>query len=153
MINYSIWCFWSLFHFFHFNVPDSIIDSSGACYFFTCIVVCAGVCACDRTHQMEKTGAIFWPPPPKGPKIKIFNKWKKRLEISIFYICVLKIMMRWCTVPEIWCVTDGQTDRWTDQPTVRLTDGGMDGQTDGQTDGRKKWHKEVSAPPKKCNCQ
>ena len=23
MINYSIWCFWPLFHFFHSNVPDS----------------------------------------------------------------------------------------------------------------------------------
>ena len=37
-----------------------------------------------------------------------------------------------CTVPEIWCAadrqTDGQTDRWTDRRT--------DGQTDGWT-GRK----------------
>ena len=36
-------------------------------------------------------------------------------------------MIKWCTVPEIWCATerDGQTDRW------------------------KKWHIEVGAPPKK----
>ena len=39
-------------------------------------------------------------------KIKILKKWKKHLEISSFYICVPKIMIRWCTVPEIWCVTD-----------------------------------------------
>ena len=39
-------------------------------------------------------------------KIKILKKWKKTLEISSFYICVPKIMIRWCMVPEIWCVTD-----------------------------------------------
>ena len=50
---------------------------------------------------------------------------KKHLEISSFYISVPKITIRWCTVPEIWCATDGQTDRW------------------------KKWHIEVGAPPKK----
>ena len=42
-------------------------------------------------------------------KIKIKKK-KKRLEISSFYICVPKIIIRWCTVLEIWCGTDGQTD-------------------------------------------
>ena len=39
-------------------------------------------------------------------KIKIFKNWKKHLEISSFYINVLKIMIRWCTVPDIWCLTD-----------------------------------------------
>ena len=33
-------------------------------------------------------------------------KWKKSLEISSFYICIPKIMIRWCTVPEIWHMTD-----------------------------------------------
>ena len=28
------------------------------------------------------------------------------MEISSFYICVLKIMIRWCMIPEIWCVMD-----------------------------------------------
>ena len=37
-------------------------------------------------------------------KTKILKKWKKGLEISSFYICVPKIMIRWCTVPEIWCM-------------------------------------------------
>ena len=28
--------------------------------------------------------------------------------------CVPKIMIRWYTVPKIWCTTDRQTDGWTD---------------------------------------
>ena len=39
-------------------------------------------------------------------KIKILKKWKKCLETSLFYISVQTIMIRWCTVPEIWCITD-----------------------------------------------
>ena len=58
-------------------------------------------------------------------RIKISKKWKKSLEISRFYTCVPKIIIRWCTVPEIWCAREGGTD------------------------GRKKWHIEVGAPPKK----
>ena len=58
-------------------------------------------------------------------KIKIFKKWKKRLEISSFYICVSKIVIRWCTVPVTWCAADG----W--------------------MDGQKKWHIEVVDPSKK----
>ena len=38
--------------------------------------------------------------------IKLLKKWKKSLEMSSFYICVPKIMIRWCMVPEICCVTD-----------------------------------------------
>ena len=45
-------------------------------------------------------------------------------EISSFYICVPKIMIKWCMAPEIWCTTDRQMD------------------------GQKKWHIEVGAPPK-----
>ena len=48
---------------------------------------------------------------------------KKYLEMSSFYTSVQKIMIRWCTGPEIWCTTD----RWM---------------------GRKS-DPEVSAPPKK----
>ena len=57
-------------------------------------------------------------------KIKILKKWKKCMEISSFYTCVPKIMVRWHTIPEIWCATGRWTDRW------------------------KKWHIEVGAPPK-----
>ena len=39
-------------------------------------------------------------------KIKISKKGKKHLEISPFYTCVPKIMIRWFMVHEIWYVTD-----------------------------------------------
>ena len=39
-------------------------------------------------------------------KFKISKKWKKCLEISSFHTCVPKIMIGWCTVPEIWCAMD-----------------------------------------------
>ena len=39
-------------------------------------------------------------------KIKILKKWKTFFEILSFYICVPIIMVRWCMVPEIWCMTD-----------------------------------------------
>ena len=39
-------------------------------------------------------------------KIKILKKWKICLEMSSFYIYVPKIMIRWCTVLKICCVTE-----------------------------------------------
>ena len=78
-------------------------------------------------------------------KMIILKKWKKSLEISSFYICVPKIMIRWCMIPEIWCATDGQADGWTD----RQKDGRTDRRMNRWTDGQKKWHIEVGAPPKK----
>ena len=39
-------------------------------------------------------------------KIKILKKWKNCLQISSLYIDVPKIMIRWCTVCEIWCMTE-----------------------------------------------
>ena len=47
-------------------------------------------------------------------QIKILIKWKNLLEISLFHTCVPKLMIRWCMVPEIWCTTDGWTDKQTD---------------------------------------
>ena len=77
--------------------------------------------------------AIFCPfTPLTAPKPKILKNWKKYLEISSFYIWVPKIMIRWCTVPETRCVTDGRRD----------------GRTNGRTDGWKKWQIEVGAWPK-----
>ena len=46
---------------------------------------------------------------PNSPKNQNRKKWKKYLKISRFYICVPKIMIRWCKVPEIWCTMDGRT--------------------------------------------
>ena len=70
-------------------------------------------------------------------KIKTFKKWKKRLEI--FYTCVLKIMIPWCTFPEIWCGTDGRMD---------LTDRRK---TAGWKDRGKKGYIEIGVPPKTQN--
>ena len=75
---------------------------------------------------------IYWPFTPwQTKKMKILKKWKQHPEISPFYTCVPKIMIRWCTVPKIWCATDGRTDR--------------------QMDGWKKWHIKVGASPKNCD--
>ena len=61
----------------------------------------------DRCNCYFSFWAIFCPfTPLTAQKIKILKKWKKCLEISSFYISVPKIMIRWCTVPEIWCMTD-----------------------------------------------
>ena len=117
--------------------------------------------------------AIFYPfTPLTAQKIKIFKKWKKYLEISSFYISAPKIMIRWCTVPEIRCVTDVivisyfglffeknawkyrhftyvYQKLWSDD--VRFLRYGAwqkDGQTERLMDRWKKWHIEVGAPPK-----
>ena len=71
---------------------------------------------------------LVLPLPLTAQTIKILKKRNKHLETSSFYIGVPKIMIRWCTVPEIWCTTNGRTDR--------------------RMDGWKKWHVEVGVPPK-----
>ena len=62
--------------------------------------------------------------PASSPKNQNFTKMKKKkhLEISSFYIYVPKIIIRWCTVPEICCVMHKWMGRW------------------------KEWHIEVGAP-------
>ena len=62
---------------------------------------------CDRCNYFS-FWAIFccFTPPLTARKIKIFKKQKTCLEISSFYMCVPKVMIRWCTVPEVWCMTD-----------------------------------------------
>ena len=50
---------------------------------------------------------IFCPfTPLTTQKKKILLKWKKYLEISLFYTSVSNIMIIWYTVSEIWHVTD-----------------------------------------------
>ena len=73
-------------------------------------------CSWDMAHHGYNLlfWVIFW----------ISKKWKfqkkkrnKSLEISSFYACVPNIMNRWCTVPEIWCATDKQTEGRMDKKT------------------------------------
>ena len=78
--------------------------------------------------------------PPRSPiflptawKSKLKKRNKKHLGISSFYIYVPKIMIIWCTIPEIWSEPDGR----------------IDASTGGRTDERKKWNVEVGALPKK----
>ena len=62
---------------------------------------------CDRCNCYFSFWAIFCPfTPLTAQKIKTLKKWKMYLEISPFYLRAPKIMIRWCTVPDIWCVTD-----------------------------------------------
>ena len=72
-------------------------------------------CSWDMVHERcnyFSFWAIFCPfTPLTAQKTKILKKWKKCLEISPFYICVPKLMIRWGTVPEIWCTLDGWTGR------------------------------------------
>ena len=43
---------------------------------------------------------------PTNPKNQNFEKMKKTPRDIIIYIYAPKIIIWWCTVPEIWCVTD-----------------------------------------------
>ena len=84
----------------------------------------------DMEHDRQNFFSCFDHFLPFYPKkIKILKWWKKYLEISSFRTCVPKIMIRSCLIPEIWCMTNRQTD--------------------GLTDLWKKWHKKVGAQPRK----
>ena len=53
--------------------------------------------------------------PPRSSKSQnLKKKWQTCVEISSFYTCVPKTMIRWYTVPEIRRATDGQTDKRSD---------------------------------------
>ena len=68
----------------------------------------------DRCNCYFSFSAIFCPfTPLTAQKIKVL-----KFSISSFYISVSKIMTRWCTVPEMCCMTDGRTDRWMDRKSV-----------------------------------
>ena len=59
----------------------------------------------DRQNLLS-IWAIFAIYPLTTQKIKILKKWKKHLEISLFYTWVPTIMIIKCMLPEIWSVTD-----------------------------------------------
>ena len=75
-------------------------------------------CSWDMAHDRCNYYCSFWAnfcpfTPLTAQKIKISKKWKKQLEISSFYSCVTKAMIRWCMVPEKWCAMDGWTEKVT----------------------------------------
>ena len=81
---------------------------------------CSWEMVCDTCNCYFSFWAIFCTfTPLAARKIKILKKWKKHLKIPSFYIRAPKIMIRWRTVPDIWCATDGRTDRWTVKKTYR----------------------------------
>ena len=95
------------------------------------MLYCSCNTMCDRCNCCFSFLSIFClftpPPPPNSPKNQNEKEIKKKhLEIFIyplsFYMSVPKIMIRWCTVPEIWCTTDRWADRWAN----RRTDGKSD---------------------------
>ena len=61
---------------------------------------------CDKCNYFSFWAIVSAFTPLTAQKFKILKKWKKQLEISSFYISITNIMIRWCSVPEIWCVTD-----------------------------------------------
>ena len=84
------------------------------------MLYCSWDMARDRCNCYFSFWAIFLPfYSSNSPKNQILKKiFKKCLEISSFYTGISKIMIRWCMVPEIWCVAD----RWTDGQTDRKSD-------------------------------
>ena len=54
----------------------------------------------QRTESFAFFAFLPPPPPLTTRKINIFKEWKKVLKIS-FYICVPKMTIIWCMVPEI----------------------------------------------------
>ena len=73
--------------------------------------------ACDRCNYFSFWASFCPFTALTAQKIKISKneKKKKKLEITSFYTCVTKIIIRWCTVPEKWCTIGAQTDRQIDK--------------------------------------
>ena len=73
------------------------------------ILYCSWDMPHDKWNHFRLFFALLLPHSPKNHFLK--KNDKKTLEISLFYTCVPKIMIRWCTVPEIWHAMDRRTDR------------------------------------------
>ena len=80
----------------------------------------------DRIFNIIELWTFFALLPPYWPRKSKFWKNENIPWRYHHFTHVPKIIITWCMVPEIWCMTNGQTDR------------------------RKKWRIEVGAPPKKC---
>ena len=105
----------------------------------------------DRCNCYILFWAIFCPfAHLTAQKIKILKKWIRSMEILSFYICVPKIMIRLCMVPEIWCMTDRWTDGWMDGQTNRRIGGRRVGHIDGWADG---WTDREGGRMEKVTCR
>ena len=79
------------------------------------MLYCSWDMACDRCNCYFSFWATFCPfIALTAQKTKVSKKLKNSLEISSFYTCAPKIMIRWYMVPKKWCTIDGATDRPTD---------------------------------------
>ena len=102
------------------KIPGDIIILHRSTKNYYHMLYCSWDMMCDRCNYYFSFWAIFCPfTPLTTQKMKIKKKWKKYLEISSFYICVPKIMIRWYMVPEIWCTTEGWTDGRTEKGIYR----------------------------------
>ena len=83
-------------------------------------------CSWDMAHDTCNCYFSYWviffvllpPPPPPTPLIAQKSKFQKNEKNTWRYhhfTHVPQIMIRWCTVPEIWCMTDRQTDKRMDR--------------------------------------
>ena len=75
-----------------------VINRSGACYFYTHQTndACAGMCVCNRTHQMEITALLWKVQISLKYSIRDFafskvSEWKMMLKNSLYLIFVLQI--------------------------------------------------------------
>ena len=86
------------------------------------MLYCSWDMACDRYNFFFSFWAFFCRftahPAPQQPE-KTKSKRTKYRVTSSFYICVPKIMITWCTVPEIWCAMGRWSDRQTEKVTYR----------------------------------
>ena len=56
------------------------------------------MCTINDNHVMYGSWDIW--------KIKILKKWKKHLDVLLFYTCVPKMTIIWCMVPKTLSMTD-----------------------------------------------
>ena len=118
------------------------------------MLYCRWDTVCHGCNAYFSFWAIFCPFTPLIIwKIIIFEKWKNPLRYHHFTYCnknynhMIQFLRCGARQMERW--TNGWIDRRMDGRVNRWTDRLTDKQTNRWTDRQKKWHIEVSAPPKK----
>ena len=74
---------------------------------------CSWDMACDRCNCNFLFWAIFAILPLTAQKIKTSKNKNKKTPGDIIYTFIPKTMIRWCTVPQIWCTIDRQAEKVT----------------------------------------